>query len=357
MKKNLLLLSSLLMGLVLITSCDDDAEKAPQQQAAEEQAGNSGDNSATPANPGSLQTDYFSISGATYNSGTMPSSTINETLSGVTTNSSVLAGGMNFIDINTSSAYNRFFVGVEGVPGYYTYEPGTVTPDGNGIYHYSIPVGMSTTFNRDNTRLLISGERETGEILQPTVKTITYVTSKTGDLNINLTFSNAKDVDLHLFTPSNEHIFFGNRGGTVQTTDQRTVSYGLDHDSNAGCHIDNLNNENIYIPAEKIENGEYKVVVNMFSNCDASIATTWSVIVRYKGEIITPTTGANPASGVYPVGAGISDQTVAMTFTISNTANAKSRKGAEIIPSTFKPFPLSVADEMKLEEQAYIDAK
>ena len=95
----------------------------------------------------------------------------------------------------------------------------------------------------------------------------------------------------------------------------------------------------------------------MYSNCDASIATSWSVVARYKDVVITPTTGANPASGVYAVGAGVGDRTVAMTFTINNAAGAKSRQAAGIIPSTFKPFPLSAADEMKLEEWNYINAK
>ena len=37
-----------------------------------------------------------------------------------------------------------------------------------------------------------------------------------------------------------EHIFCGARGGTVETVDGKSVSYGLDKDSNAGCSIDNL---------------------------------------------------------------------------------------------------------------------
>jgi len=89
----------------------------------------------------------------------------------------------------------------------------------------------------------------------------------------------------------------------------------------------------------------------MYDNCDTSIPTSWSIVARYQEEVITPMTGKNPASGVYPVGAGNGDMTQVMTFTIDDGNRTKARK---IKRNTFKPAPLSIKDEMKLEEAEFM---
>ena len=48
---------------------------------------------------------------------------------------------------------------------------------------------------------------------------------------------------------------------------------------------------------------EYKVYVDLFSNCDPTIATKWFCTVRYNGELLENKIGDNPASGVYEIGA------------------------------------------------------
>lgn len=48
--------------------------------------------------------------------------------------------------------------------------------------------------------------------------------------------------------------------------------------------------------------GTYQVWVNMFANCDPSIATNYTVRVTYKGIAVTPKSGSNPTSGVFPIG-------------------------------------------------------
>ena len=107
---------------------------------------------------------------------------------------------------------------------------------------------------------------------------------------------------------------------------------------------DPSNNENIWIPSDCVENGEYRVVVDMFSNCDNGVATSWSVVARYKGEVITPSTGSNPASGVYPIGAGNGDMTTVMTFRV----NTSTRSGKRHVALT--PLPPSDEDVMKLTD-------
>ena len=69
-------------------------------------------------------------------------------------------------------------------------------------------------------------------------------------------------------------------------------------------------------------------MVDLYSNCDPSIATSWSIIARYKGELIHPTEGANPAVDVYEVGAPAGDHTHVMNFTIIDAPNAQTQKKA-----------------------------
>lgn len=169
-------------------------------------------------------------------------------------------------------------------------------------------------------------------------------------IEVKLAFSNSKDVDLHLYTPSGEHIYYGNRGGTYTDEDGNEISYGLDIDSNAGCTLDNINKENIYIPAQLVEDGTYTVVVDMFSNCNPSIATSWSIVARYQGEMIRPVSGSNPASGTYPVGAGSGDMTEVMTFKIHNGSVTRGGEAADIRSNwKFTPSPLSESARAKVE--------
>lgn len=338
MKKNLLFASMAVAFAGLFTSCTFE----------------NGDNPAPAPAPAPVVEEStqnaLSISGATYHTGSLPSSTLSTTISGITVNENALRGGMNFVTISTDQEYERFYVGIEGRDGYYEYVPETAPAastraDGTSQYIYIIPINYSVNFNATIIMIIIA-QIPDGGITAPFRAPVNYVESLSGDLNINLTFNNAKDVDLHLFTPSDKHIFYGDRGGSIQTDGGETITFGLDHDSNAACNIDNLNNENIYIPAEFIETGTYRVVVDMYANCDVTTATSWSIVTRYQGEIITPTTGANPASGVYPIGAGNGDMTTVMEFTIGERAATRSPFAK--MP-TFIPRPISIMDDMKAD--------
>lgn len=329
MKKLMTLCSILLLGGVLWWSCSSDDD--PQMSE--------------------LEKKYFSIENAAYKGGEFPAATSTESIDGISVNNSALTGGMNFITIVTEVTYNRFFIGVKGVEGYWEYVPqSTPATRADGYNTYTIPIMYSTDYNSDIT-MMVSAETENGEVTEPYETEINFVESQSGDLNINLTFSNAKDVDLHLFMPNGEHIYYGARGGEYETPEGNIVTYGLDHDSNAGCSIDNLNNENIYIPAELIQAGTYTVVVDMYANCEPSIPTSWSVVARYKGNPVNNLIGSNPASGVYPAGHGNGDMTEVIKFTLDEGIQPNA-VNTRIVPATFKAIQPTDTDLMKMEEAA-----
>lgn len=341
--KKLLLNLLLVLGVVGFSACsvsDNPVDPTP-----------------TPGGPSLLEKYYFSIVDATYVDAAMPTPTITSGIGGITMNGQAIAGGSNIVTITTQTEYEKFFVGVKNVNGYWEVAP---VAEGNGAANsavktdngYLIPILYSVLFDT-NVTILVSAKTKSGEYTKITEFPISFVETKSGDLEINLSFNNEKDIDLHLYTPSGKHIYFGDRGGSVNTS-EGIVEFGLDKDSNAGCNIDGLNNENIFIPEILVEDGEYIVQVDMWSNCDRSIATSWAVLARYNKELLNNVVEGygNPAIGEYPVGAGNRDHTTVMKFTINRSNRAKPA-GQFVNWNSFKPYPIDDIASMKVEEESW----
>ena len=324
MKKVYLLSLMLAASMMLVfQSCGSDDDAPDQSQFAKE---------------------YFSIDNAVYHADAMPASTADYALTGVDMNSSALAGGSNFISIESDEPYDRFYVGIEGQDGYLEVNPSSSR---FGEYRYSITVNYGSDLSR-NMVMIIKARNAEGKITKEYRMTVKYVESMDGELTINLTFDQKKDLDLHLLTPSGNHIYWGQREWTVETPDGRTIKYGLDHDSNANCDIDGLNNENIVIPEEAIEAGEYQVYLEMYKNCNKSIGTdlNWRLSVKYKGAFVkntrtqrsagensmawtdgyttieSNTSPYNPVWGRYPYNHAGSTQAYVMNFTVKQGSRA-----------------------------------
>lgn len=302
-----------------------------------------------------LESKYLTIEGAEYRSGNQPSG--DESLSNVDCNESALAGGMNFISVASTEAIDRFYLAIDGVEGYLEYAPEEEYDNNSSdSYSYLIPVMYSSELGNDMT-MLLSARKVSGALTERVRKHVEFVESLQGDLAINLTFENDKDIDLHLICPNGTEIYFGNRGGEVYDEKGDLIGkYGLDHDSNPNCYIDGLNNENIVIPEQFVMNGEYTVKVNMYRNCNSSISTGWSIVTRYKGNIIRPNTGANPARGTYAVGAGDDDHTTVMTFKITDANGQLPGYGDYSNHSDYQTmlnFALGTTDKIFFEGNAY----
>ena len=291
--------------------------------------------------------NYFAIEDANFVNDEFEEGTDDSDPFEISANESALAGGMNFVTINCDQFYEAFELSVKGQTGYWEYIPQqSQTRSG---YSYTIPIIYGTSFS-ENMEMLVCGRKPDGTKSIGYGVNFNYVQSKSGDLNINLTFSTPKDVDLHLYTPSGNHIYYGERGGTV-IIDGKEVEYGLDHDSNAGCNLDYLNNENIFIPAELIEDGTYRVVVNMWRNCDYAYDCEWSIVARYKDKIITNELygGMNPASGVYEAYCEDGDMTKVMEFTL-HPGNNPSRVKDRLRNLKVTPRKLTQAEKDKINE-------
>ncbi len=100
----------------------------------------------------------------------------------------------------------------------------------------------------------------------------------TASLTFALSWDTPTDVDLHVVEPSGEEIYYGH---TVSATGGE-----LDLDSNAGCTIDNIDNEHVTWPASPPPDGHYTVRVDYWSSCGGQSAN-YTVTVNRCGDVST----------------------------------------------------------------------
>jgi len=97
----------------------------------------------------------------------------------------------------------------------------------------------------------------------------------TGNLQVSLSWDTATDVDLHLIEPDETEIFYSSRSSSSGGE--------LDLDSNAGCTLDNVNNENITYGKNEPPSGHYIVRVDYYAACGITEQTRYLVTVNKKG--------------------------------------------------------------------------
>lgn len=321
------------------------------------------------------------VEGATLKSGKMPQANAENDAISVNFQGQALAGGGNIITITSPEPLKKVYVAVDGENKYFECKPELVENESRATstaecYKYIVQLLYGLNI-QENLKLNVNVETESGDIVSVLKKTaIEYVESQKGDLAINLVFDQDKDVDLWLVFPNGEHrIFYGNKTlSAVYEEDEWNKYYaayeaeyerlqkkyknndeygsddyyafwteldawvnannpdkidegkarGLDHDSNASCEIDHLNNENIVIDAEFLIPGEYKVYVNLYENCyPIENDTHWTLVARSGNTNLQTTHGGNPTSGYFKYDAPSnsadidSEAVLAMTFNLS----------------------------------------
>ena len=277
---------------------------------------------------------FFKVDNATLVSEDMPEATSNQTIE-VVMNQSAIPGGSSYVTVASEVPARKILVGMKDQVGYYELVPSS---NRGNEYSFILLVDQNIALGEDQTsfNVQVAIEDENGDISQIWETNVNLKVVGTGALQVSLSFDNAKDVDLHLIEPE-----FNDEYGEPVSFYDRHIYYGspygyhtgseLDLDSNPGCNLDYVNNENItyndstaWVPA-----GTYKVYVDLFENCDETIATNYVVTVFYGGSLIAS------KSGVYDAGAEstfnpIDEDYVAqnepfLTFTINGEAKNASK--------------------------------
>jgi len=266
--------------------------------------------------------EFFSIQNAEVVQGTIPFSANGPSIGEVSLNATVISGGSAYVSINSDNDIQKLYVSVKGSNQYYVISPNVTK---SSVFEFVIL--LSQTLD-ESFEIQISALLLDGTMTSLYKSTVTYYAVGTGDLQISLSFDNEKDVDLYVIQPDGVIIYYGNKGGQIydSITGLNTYWWGLDLDSNPACNIDSINNENVFYPDSLIQTGTYQVWVNMYSNCDPSIATNCVVTALAANQFVTTTFGTNPSTVVFPIAEpsnNISNDTVGavkvMEFTIAGT--------------------------------------
>ena len=110
----------------------------------------------------------------------------------------------------------------------------------------------------------------------------------TGDVQVSVSWDVDSDLDLHVIDPLGEEIFW----------DGLTSSSGgtLDLDSNPGCLIDSVRNENITWETGTAPAGQYSVLIDLWASCDVT-PTNFVVTVVVVGGVTQTFTGSIDGPG------------------------------------------------------------
>lgn len=266
-----------------------------------------------------LQNDYLDVAGGEFVAGELPVGDNDLMLQSATFDGSALPGGSSFLVLQSTEELSEVNLTVQGQTGYIRVplsNPEIVSAKvrSASLYEYQVLVMISQHLDGDFT-IEFTTVNKNGEVSSKVTRNVSYVEAGTGSLQVNLRFSNAKDVDLYVVEPNGNVIYYGMpfpyysenyqayMGWEYADTDEEPEwdPIGLDVDSNAGCNIDNINSENIFFDEACLQKGTYEVWVNMYSNCDPSTPTGYAVLANYKGSMISNSLGENPVTGEFPV--------------------------------------------------------
>lgn len=193
-----------------------------------------------------------------------------------------IVGGSSQIALTSGQTFRTVIVFVQGRADYYE----ITLPSGVTQATLVVTLGQSLPLTAFDCVYAVA---DAGGTFGAYVTTrINAVSVGTGDVQISVSWNAASDVDLHVVDPANEEIYYGN---------EASASGGsLDLDSNAGCALDNVNNENVTWPTGAAPRGQYIVRVDYWDSCGVS-QTNYVVTVRVKGRAAQTFTGSLTGTG------------------------------------------------------------
>jgi uncharacterized protein YfaP (DUF2135 family) len=241
----------------------------------------------TPSPSGALSIADIAASASTAdtsgvrNSGPAPSAGAGPRIS-ASANGTVINGGTLSVAIASDAPFNTvyMFVGGKtlGVIGEFAGALG-------GHYEIRLPAAQTETvvlltfpqdIPLDQFDLQFAVADPSGAVGPYTTLSTTVIRVGTGDVQVTLSWDRDSDVDLHVIAPGGDEIYYGRPQSPTGGT--------LDLDSNAGCEIDGVRNENITWPTGRAPRGQYSVRVDYWSSCGVN-STHYTVRVNNGGSV------------------------------------------------------------------------
>jgi hypothetical protein len=193
----------------------------------------------------------------------------------------VINGGSAQVAVTSGTAFQTVVIYVAGRPDYFVLNlPSAVTSA-------TMLVTLSTSLNGSFQWVWGVGPNA-GGTANYTGAAVTYVPVLSGDIQVSVSWDAESDVDLHVVEPGTEEIYYGNPASAAGGV--------LDLDSNAGCSIDQVKNENITYPSITPPSGTYTVRVDYWDSCGVA-ATNYVVTIRVKGHAVQAFQGQFTGTG------------------------------------------------------------
>jgi hypothetical protein len=203
---------------------------------------------------------------------------------------SALPGGSTAITVTSSKKLKELYLQIEGEDNsYYIWELEPEDQISTNPWTYYIVLEFGQTLGEGEEHLaesqrtfIISGKTIDDDIVEPKEEELKTINAETGALQINLSWDLDDDLDLHVYSPSQQHIYYSHpEAGNAR----------LDVDANAACSYAKrnlrINSENIYFE-EPLEDGDYLVVVKLYEKCESSRpGARYNVVANLKGKFIT----------------------------------------------------------------------
>jgi hypothetical protein len=286
------LLSAIVLSLAVAVACNATAPTAPSGSTVTNFLSGAATSGGTPVQ-GSQQ------SGTPPAPGSGPTATIGG-------NATAVAGGSSVVTVSGSAPFQSVVVSAgspSGTGSASLFMPGglggartAATSSPTGFFRIDLPSPVTTqpiivtfvpsipatTFNLQIQLISATGAVGAVATLPVTVHAVT-----TSAVEVNVSWNQPSDVDLHVVEPDGNEIFFGNKGpspsGGVLDLDSNDAPPGV-----VGvCIIDNIDNENVSWPTGTPEAGTYQVKVDYFSTCGVSAVTSFVVTVTNNGVVST----------------------------------------------------------------------
>ena len=182
---------------------------------------------------------------------------------------SFITGGTTQLSVS-GEMFDGLVIALQGVDGY-------VDVDYSGDRSASdVAITLDSDLPDGSFTLRIAGRQgsDVGDYVSIPVNVIEVGSG--GRIQVSVSWDTPSDVDLHVIDPTGEEIYYGNSVGDTGGE--------LDLDSNAGCGIDGVNNENItWGDDTDPASGTYTVLVHYWSPCGQG-TTNYIVTVRVEGE-------------------------------------------------------------------------
>jgi len=195
-----------------------------------------------------------------------------------------ISGGSVLLPVDSAVAFSTVYVASDD-EGYFVIDLPVETNEAELVVSYS-PIQL----DGETGGIGVQVGTPTGDISSTTTQGVNAIVVGTGEVQVSVSWDTPTDVDIHLTEPD---------GTQIDWFSEVSPSGGmLDLDSNPGCSIDGVNNENISYEGATPPSGEYTLELNYFSDCDISGPTNYVVTVRAGGQTRTYT-GSFVAADVF----------------------------------------------------------